>query len=132
MNLEDLKIYNLSMELGEKVWTIVDGWTYFQRDTVGKQFVRAADSIAANFSEGYGRYHYKEAKNFSYYSRGSLFETKTWLQKSHNRRLISDDDFKLLSSSLELIGKMLNNYIKTIGTVNEPPLVYGDHSIPND
>jgi len=37
------------------------------------------DSIAANLSEGFGRYHYKEKKNFSYYSIGSLYETKTWI-----------------------------------------------------
>jgi len=56
MNLEDLKVYNSAMELGEKVWYIVDKWNFFQKDTIGKQFVRAADSIAANLSEGFGRY----------------------------------------------------------------------------
>jgi len=43
--------------------------------------IKAVDSVAANISEGFGRYHYKEAKHFSYYSRGSLYETKTWLTK---------------------------------------------------
>jgi four helix bundle protein len=64
MNLEDLKVYNLAMDLGEKVWSIVDKWNYFQKDTIDKQLVKAADSIAANLSEGYGRYHFKESKNF--------------------------------------------------------------------
>jgi four helix bundle protein len=82
MNLEDLKVYNLAMELGEKVWGIVDKWNFFQKDTIGKQFVRAADSIAANLSEGFGRYHFKEAKNFSYYSRGSLYRNKNMADKS--------------------------------------------------
>src|SRR5881392_191731 len=87
--LEDFKSYNLAMEIGESVWNIVSTWSYFEKDTVGKQFVRSTDSIAANLSEGLGRYHFKEAKNFSYYSRGSLFETKTWLTKAKNRNLIS-------------------------------------------
>ena len=82
MELAELKVYNRAMELGEKVWLIVDKWTYFQKDTIGKQLVRAADSISANLSEGYGRYHYKEKKNYGYYSRGSLFETNTWLTKA--------------------------------------------------
>jgi four helix bundle protein len=51
MKLEELKVYNGAMILGEKVWTIVDGWKFFQKDTVGKQLVRAVDSIAANLSE---------------------------------------------------------------------------------
>ena len=89
MKLEELKVYNLAMEIGEEVWSIVSGWKWFERDTIGKQLVRAADSIAANISEGYGRYHFKDSKNFYYYSRGSLFETKTWLQKALERNSYS-------------------------------------------
>ncbi len=65
MRLEELRIYTLSMEMGEKVWNIVVGWNYFEKDTVGKQLVRAVDSVAENLSEGFGRYHYKETINFS-------------------------------------------------------------------
>ncbi|MCF8372312.1 MAG: four helix bundle protein [Bacteroidales bacterium] len=117
MKLEELQVYQFSMDMGEKVWDIVDKWNYFQKDTVGKQLVRAADSVAANLSEGFGRYHYKEAKNFSYYSRGSLYETKTWLTKAFNRKLISEDEFQTFQTELNNIGVKLNNYIKSIGKV---------------
>jgi len=115
MKLEELQVYNLSMEMAEKIWAIVIEWDFFKKDTVGKQLVRAADSIAANLSEGYGRYHFKENINFSYYSRGSLFETKTWLIKSHNRKLISDEVFELFNNEIDNIDVKLNNYIKSIG-----------------
>lgn len=115
MELAELKVYELAMELGEKVWDIVEGFNYYQKDTVGKQMVRATDSIAANLSEGFGRYHYKETINFGYYSRGSLYESKTWLRKSKNRKLIGHKDYAELLNSIEIIGKMLNNYIKSIG-----------------
>ena len=92
MKLEELQVYQLSMDMGEQIWNIVIKWNYFEKDTVGKQLVKAGDSVAANLSEGFGRYHYREAKNFSYYSRGSLYETKTWLTKAHNRKLIDDKD----------------------------------------
>jgi len=62
MKLEDFQVYNLSMDLGQEIHTIVKGWNYFDKDTIGKQLVRSADSIAANLSEGVGRYHYKERK----------------------------------------------------------------------
>ena len=65
MEIDELKVYQLSMDLGEDVWGEVSNWKYFEKDTVGKQLVRAADSIAANLSEGFGRYHYKEAKHYS-------------------------------------------------------------------
>lgn len=115
MKLEELQVYNLSMEIAEKVWFIVIKWDYFNKDTIGKQLVRAADSIAANLSEGFGWYHYKENVNFSYYSRGSLFETKTWLTKAHNRKLIPDDSFESFITEIDDIGIKLNNYIKSIG-----------------
>ena len=115
MELEELKVYELAMDLGEDVWSIVDRFNYYQKDTVGKQMVRAVDSIAANLSEGFGRYHFKETINFGYYSRGSLYETKTWLRKSNNRKLISNDEYNKLLATIDIIGKMLNNYIKSIG-----------------
>jgi four helix bundle protein len=127
MDLEDLKVYNLAMEMGERVWSIVGGWTYFQKDTVGKQLVRAADSVAANLSEGFGRYHYREAKNFGYYSRGSLYETKTWLTKALNRKLMEQEDFKKMSQDLSTIAKMLNAYIRSIGNISEPESFYGEN-----
>ncbi len=64
MELEELKIYQMAMKLGELVWEEVVGWDFFEKDTIGKQLVRAVDSVAANLSEGYGRFHYKGFKKF--------------------------------------------------------------------
>ena|ERR1041385_4944514 len=116
MKLEEFRTYNQAMELGERIWQIVLQWDHFAKDTIGKQFVKAADSIAANLGEGYGRYHYKEARNFGYYSRGSLYETKTWLSKAHRRELVSEAEFLSLGAELEEIAKKLNVYINSIGT----------------
>jgi four helix bundle protein len=128
--LEEFKVYNLAMELGEKVWDIVIVWGFFEKDTMGKQLVKAVDSIAANLSEGLGRYHFKEAKNFAYYSRGSLLETKTWLTKANSRKLIDNDQLQNLISSLEIIGKMLNSYVNSIGEVKEPSADYASWHFP--
>jgi hypothetical protein len=76
MKLEDLQVYQLSMSLGDRIWDIVVNWEYFAKDTIGKQLVKAADSVASNISEGYGRFHDKESKHFGYYDRGSLYDTK--------------------------------------------------------
>jgi len=115
MKLEELKVYNLAMEMGERVWCIVIKWDYFAKDTLGKQLVRAIDSVAANLSEGFGRYHYKETRNFGYYSRGSLYESKTWITKAYNRKLISNEDYQNFFKEIKNIGVKLNNYINSIG-----------------
>jgi four helix bundle protein len=115
MQVEELKVYQLAMDLGERVWEIVIYWNYFAKDTIGKQLVRSTDSVAANLSEGFGRFSYKENKQYCYYARGSLYETKTWLIKGKNRKLIKDDDLNSLVKDIETIGKKLNAYVKSIG-----------------
>ena len=64
--LEDLQVYKIAMEIGDAVWSIVEKWNYYQKDTLGKQFIKAADSISFNISEGYGRFHFAENRNFCF------------------------------------------------------------------
>ena len=118
MQLEDLRVYNMSLRVGEIVWNQVAAWEPLARDTIGKQVIRSADSIAANISEGYGRYHFKENRLFCFYARGSLYETKTWLRKAKNRKLLSSSEFNSLEKELTILAKMLNKYIKSIGVFN--------------
>jgi len=138
MDLDELQVYQLSMEMAEKVWNIVLKWDFFAKDTIGKQLVKSADSVAANISEGFGRFFYKEAKQFGYYSRGSLFETKTWLTKANNRSLLVNEDYEILSKEIKIIGIKLNNYINSIGKQSERSQVkdenfqYGNYLLSQD
>jgi four helix bundle protein len=115
MELDSLRVYQRSMDLAETVWTTVMQWDYFARDTVGKQLVRSADSVAANISEGYGRFHFKENRRFCYYARGSLFETRTWLAKAVKRDLVAKETYEKLVANVNDTGRMLNGYINSIG-----------------
>lgn len=118
MKLDELRVYQLSMNVGEEIWGIVNKWDFFSKDTIGKQLVKAADSIAANLSEGFGRFFYKEERQFCYYSRGSLFETLTWLTKASNRKLILIEDYERFTKEINDIGVKLNNYINSISKRN--------------
>ena len=115
MDLKNLEIYNISMAMGEQIWTLVGQWKYFEKDTIGKQLVRSADSVAANISEGFGRYHFNDSRHFYYFARGSLYETKTWLQKAYDRKLITVEEFNELDERYTKLGVKLNNYIRAIG-----------------
>ena len=121
MKLEDLEIYNLAMEMGDQVWNIVLKWDYFAKDTVGKQWVKAIDSVAANISEGFGRNTFKDSRSFYYIARGSLYESKTWLDKAKNRNLVSEEYQTLLDNHNKL-GIKLNNFIsKHTNLMNSKP-----------
>ena len=115
MKLEDLKVYQISMDLADEVHDIVILWDNFYKFSTGQQLLESADSISSNISEGFGRYHYKGHKNFLYFSRGSLFETKTWITKAFRRNLISEDKFEELMNKYNSLGIKLNNYINSIG-----------------
>lgn len=128
IRLIDLEVYKAAMEIGDKVWEIVEMWDFFNKDTLGKQFVKAADSIALNIAEGYGRFFYKENKNFNYYSRGSAFESTSCLKKALKRKLITEEDNLLLRQFFERYFKLMNGYIKSIGTQNTNEL----HEDPED
>jgi len=115
IQLDDLDVYKLAMELGEDAWQMVGEWQYFAKDTLGKQIVRSADSIALNVAEGYGRFHYKENRNFCYIARGSHMETKCAMQKALNRKLVSQESFNSFNLKQQRFHKLINAYIKSIG-----------------
>lgn len=132
MKLEDLKVYSLAMEIGNKCWSIVTCWNHFEKDTTGKQLVRSADSIAANISEGYGRFFDKQRRYFNFIARGSLFETKTWLDKAFQREQISIEEYGLLKKEINELCKMLNSFIKNSNTttiIKEPFETYKNTEI---
>lgn len=112
MKIEDLEIYNLSMDFSDKIWNLVTKWDYFAKDTLGKQWVRASDSVDANISEGFGRFTGKDSKNFYIIARGSLQENKTWLKKAFQRNLITENEFNSLNEELENINLKLSRFIK--------------------
>ena len=110
-SLEKLEVFQLSNEIGEIVWGLVSGWKYFEKDTVGKQLVKSADSISANIAEGYGRYFFKENIQFCYYARGSLLETKVWIMKASRRNLLNQETKSDLSVKIDELLIKLNGYI---------------------
>jgi four helix bundle protein len=112
--LEKPEVYLLAESFSDEIWFLVEKWDYFIKDTIGKQLVRATDSISANIAEGYGRYYYKESKQFYFYSRGSIQETKSWLSKCKRRKIMPEDVSNRLIAEAEKILAMLNAYIKFV------------------
>ena len=115
IRFEELNVFQLAEQLADEVWDIVLAWKYFEKDTVGRQFVRAADSIGANISEGAGRGSQKDNQRFIRISRGSLNETKFWLRRAKKRGLITEDKAAAITKIIDELGPRLNAYLKSIG-----------------
>jgi len=105
----------LAEKLCDSIWNIVTSWEYFEKNSVGMQLVKAADSIGANIAEGSGRGTPGENKRFIRISRGSLNETKFWLRRAYRRNLIGEKQDGSLRQIIEDLGPQLNAYLKSIG-----------------
>jgi four helix bundle protein len=101
-------------KIGNDIWYEVISWKPFERDTIGKQLVRAADSISANLSEAYGRYSFQERRRFSLYSRGSLCETLNCINKAQERKLLSKEKSIVIVQAMEILHKRLNAYLRSL------------------
>lgn len=119
-NFENLKVYQLAEGLADQVWDIVIKWSPLARDTVGKQLIRAADSIGANIAEGDGRGTYPENRRFVRIARGSLNETQHWLRRAFKRKLLDQKQIATLKPLVDELAPRLNAYLKSIGTTKRP------------
>ncbi|HEY8186115.1 MAG TPA: four helix bundle protein [Pyrinomonadaceae bacterium] len=114
-NFEKLRVYRLSEKLADELWRVVMAWGYFERDTVGKQLVRAGDSIGANIAEGAGRGRFLDNRRFVRIARGSLYETKHWLRRAHKRSLLTVAQIAKLKPMIDELAPTLNAYLNSIG-----------------
>ena len=71
LKLNDIDAYKIAFSLSNYVWDLIVKWNQFNSDTVGKQFIRAVDSISANIAEGFGRYSKKDKIKFFRINRAS-------------------------------------------------------------
>lgn len=83
--------------------------------TVGRQLVRAADSVGANIAEGCGRGSYADNRRFARIARGSLYETKHWLRRAYARGLLTAVQTEQLREIVDELAPRLNAYINSIG-----------------
>lgn len=112
LKLNDIEAYKTSFHLSNTVWDIVMTWNHFAQDTVGKQFVKAADSISANIAEGFGRYTKKDKIRFYRISQGSIQESLDWNEKCKVRNLISKEQYRTIFDQLQRLPKLINQLIK--------------------
>lgn len=112
LQLNQITAYTKAFRLSNLVWNIVSTWDNLARNTVGQQFVRAVDSISANIAEGFGRYHKKDKIKFYYYSFGSVKECFDWNEKAKVRKLIDEETYLKIFSTLEVLPKEIHQLIK--------------------
>lgn len=112
--LEEVRVLRDVEEMADQIWQTVARWNSFAREVVGGQLARAADSIGANIAESLGRFHYGEKLQFLYFARGSLFETRYWINRARSRNLIKSSQADEVDERLQVIARQLNAFIASL------------------
>lgn len=112
LKLNDIEAYKISFHLSNHVWNIVINWNHLAQNTLGQQFICAADSISANIAEGFGRYGKKDKIKFYRISYGSMMECLDWNEKARVRKLITDKEYDYVFNELQKLPKSINAFIK--------------------
>jgi four helix bundle protein len=113
-SFEDLKVLKAAEGIADTIYKSAEKWSEFARDVVGRQIARAADSIGANIAESFGRFHYGEKIQFLYYARGSVFETKYWLNRTMERGLMTPAESQGYVAQLTNIARQLNLFVASL------------------
>jgi four helix bundle protein len=114
---EDLRVLKSAEEVADSLWKIVVQWDEFAKDVVGKQMARSADSIGANIAESFGRFNFGEKLQFLYYSRGSIFETKYWLNRTRTRGLMKAEEVQEYVNRLTDLARQLNTFASSLKAI---------------
>ena len=76
-----------------------------------KQIIDSSRSIARNIAEGYGRFTYRDTRNFFIMARGSVTETMEHLSTAFDETYIDQALFDQGQSKCERVFKLINGYI---------------------
>jgi len=128
-SFDDLRILITAEGIADSVWKCVVQWDEFAKDVVGKQLARAVDSIGANIAESFGRFNFGEKLQFLYYARGSLFETKYWLNRARTRELMSSLNAEEYTSKLTDIARQLNAFAESLKNQRSTSKVKSVHEL---
>jgi len=111
--LDQLKVYQLSREYSREGWTIYQNLNWQMKKIMGDQCIRSIDSTGVNVAEGYGRFHYLDKIKFYYIARGSLLESKHWLDLLNERNLIIQEKYNSMMNIYKNIELGLNGLISS-------------------
>lgn len=113
-DFKQLRIWQESFSFADDIYKLTASFPKEERYGLTQQLRRAAVSIGANISEGCGKRTNKDFASFLYNSMGSIKECEHLLLFAKRQNFIGLTDFNTLNEKLNIIGKQLTNFIKTL------------------
>ena len=110
----ELDVYRLAEALSDMIWNDFDRWPEKAQRTIGYQVIRAADSIAANIAEGYGRGSRADYARFVAMSRGSAAEVESQLLLARRLAFASPLELDALLERVTNVRCLLSGLLRSL------------------
>lgn len=124
MSYKNLEIWKLAREVVIEIHQMsLNELPKFEMYEVGSQIRRSSKSVKSNIVEGYGRRYYKqEFIHHLIISLASNDETIDHLETLFETKSLTNEMvYKSLHDKLELLGKKLNSFIKSVNEEHVSP-----------
>ena len=113
-SFRDLVVWQLASEFSKEIAQLVKIFPKHERYALADDFLRAARSIPANISEGFGRYHPADKMRFYNIASASADECSNHLIEAFNNAYIDKETNELYQKKLHVIAVKLTNLIMSI------------------
>lgn len=108
---EDIEAWQLSRKICQKIEILFTSTSLGSNFALRNQMEKSSGSIMDNIAEGYGRGGNLEFHNFLSYSKGSAAELRSQLYRSHDKNLISTNQFNDLNTDCELVENKIGAFM---------------------
>ena len=120
--LADLKIWEKSLDLAEKIYRVAATFPTTVRFNLISQIQRCAVSITSNIAEGAGRDSNKELHHFLTIAQGSLYELETQLILSVRIGILEKDMADSILAEIQELQKMVFAFKKSLAITSKKRL----------
>lgn len=115
---KELECYIQARLLRMMVSDFVRKFPGHEKFLLSAQIIDSSRSVTRNIAEGYGRFTYRDTRNFFIISRGSVSETMEHLATAHDEKYITDQELREGEEKCELIFKLINGYLAYLNKAN--------------
>ncbi|OWK69524.1 four helix bundle protein [Pedobacter sp. AJM] len=115
-NFKDLKVWDKAHQLTLSIYKISASFPKEEVYSLTNQLRRASASIPANIAEGCGKNSQADLANFLNISLGSANETEYFLILSKDLDYLAEEQFTILSNSINEVKAMLISLILKVRT----------------
>jgi four helix bundle protein len=112
---EDLNAWKEARVLNNMVYRLTQSLLKFDYD-LARQMRKCAISIMANIAEGFGRYTFKDKKQFFTIARGSIAELKSHCYATLDLGYFTRETFSQIYKQSEIVGRLISGMIRATKT----------------